>query len=245
MATSKQREFFNGEIYHIVLRSVEGIKIFKDDSDYYRAIFGLYEFNNDHPVNIWKNRKKRKAKQQVVLGSTSPNLISKNLFSLKRDRIVELLAFCLMPHHIHLLLRQIKDQGITKFMRKCGTGYAMYFNKKYDRKGHLFQSNFVSVHIKNEAQLSVVFNYIHLNPVSIIFPHYKEKGIADVEKAMSFLESYKWSSLLDYLGQKNFPSVTQRDFMLEVISDPKLVREEILSWLKQKKEVKETEVLLE
>ena len=171
--------------------------------------------------------------------------MSENLLNLKREKIVEILAFCLMPNHIHLLLRQIKDQGITKFMRKFGTGYAMYFNKKYDRKGHLFQGNFASVHIKNEAQLSVVFNYIHLNPVSIIFPRYKEKGIADVEKAMSFLESYKWSSLLDYLGQKNFPSVTQRDFMLEVVGDHSLIKEEVLSWLNQKKELKEAELLLE
>ena len=236
---SPQREFVNGEIYHIVLRSVEGIKIFKDDSDYYRAIFGLYEFNDEQPVSIWARRKKKKQTKSLQ----GPTL--QRLNEGKRVKIVEILAFCLMPNHIHLLLRQIKDQGITKFMRKLGTGYAMYFNKKYDRKGHLFQGNFASVHIKNEAQLSVVFNYIHLNPVSIIFPHYKEKGIADVEKAMSFLESYKWSSLLDYLGQKNFPSVTQRDFMLEVVGDRSLIKEEILSWLKHKKEIKETELLLE
>ena len=94
----------------------------------------------------------------------------------KRKMLVEILAFSLMPNHIHLLIRQLRDGGISKFMQKFG-GYVLYYNKKYGRKGHLFQDKFQAVHIQNEEQLKTAFVYIHTNPVAIIYPGWKEKGI--------------------------------------------------------------------
>ena len=235
--------FINGEIYHIVLRSVEGIPLFRDDSDYFRAIFGLYEFNDRNPVSIWKRRKARQGRnnrfskileqsprQAPVQGPTLPNF--------KREKLVDILAFCLMPNHIHLLLQQRVDDGISQFVKKFATGYAMYFNKKYDRTGHLFQGSFRAVYIENDGQLNVVFVYIHANPVSIIFPKYKEVGIDNVEKAMKFLENYKWSSYQDYIGKKNFPSVTERDFLFNIIGSKDQAKEEVRLWLEHKKELK-------
>jgi putative transposase len=230
----RQISFINGEIYHIVIRSVEGITIFRDNSDYYRAIFGLYEFNNDQPVSLWKKRKERKNKK-AEQGPTLP--------SLKRGLLVEIFAFCLIPNHIHLLLKQVKDKGITKFMRKLGTGYAVYFNKKYQRNGHLFQGRFRGVHIKNDEQLQTVFVYIHTNPVSLIVPEWKDKGIDKIEEVIKFLENYKWSSYQDYIGKKNFPSVIQKNFLLRVIGGPESCKEFVEGWLKHKKELKDFETL--
>ena len=69
-----------------------------------------------------------------------------------------------MPNHIHLLLKQIKNNGISEFIRKVEVGYAGYFNKKYGRKGHLFQGRFKAVRIEDNEQLKTVFVYIHTNP---------------------------------------------------------------------------------
>jgi putative transposase len=148
-----------------------------------------------------------------------------------------------MPNHIHLLLRQRKDGGITKFMKKLGTGYAMYFNKKHNRMGHLFQGSFRAVHIKNDEQLQTVFVYIHTNPISLIIPGWKEKGVGDIEKIIKFLENYKWSSYLDYIDTKNFPSVTQRDLLFKIMGGVEGCREFVKGWLGHKRELKDFEAL--
>lgn len=213
----------NDEFYHIVYRAVGDTTIFKEESDSYRGIFCLYEFNNKDFVNIWKRRNERIAEKKR-LGPTQPTLQV-------RDMFVEILAFCLMPNHIHLLLRQLKDNGISEFMQKVGTGYAVYFNKKYNRRGHLF-SRFKAVHIKTNDQLKNVFTYIHCNPLSLIEPNWKENGIKDPQKAVKFLEEeYKWSSFFDFLGKKNFPSVTTRDFLLKVMGGSSGCRQAIRDWI--------------
>ena len=104
--------------------------------------------------------------------------------------------------------------------------------------GHLFQGSFRAVRIKNDKQLQTVFVYIHTNPVSLIVPKWKEKGIDNIEKVIKFLESYKWSSYLDYIGKKNFPSITERSFLLEVIGGIKESKKFVKDWLTQKKELK-------
>ena len=151
-----------------------------------------------------------------------------------------------MPNHIHLLVRQVKDDGITRFMRKFGSGYANYFNKKYNRKGYLFQGRFVAVRIKTNEQLKIVFVYIHSNPVSLIEPKWKEKGIINPGRAVKFLESYKWSSYQDYIGKKNFPSVTKRDFILKAMEGKQSCGRFVKYWLRHKAKIKEfSELALE
>ena len=87
-----------------------------------------------------------------------------------------------------MLLKQIKNNGISEFIRKVGVGYAGYFNKKYRRKGHLFQGRFKTVHIENNEQLKTVFVYIHTNPIALIESKWKEEGLKAPEKAINFLE---------------------------------------------------------
>src|SRR3989344_4881258 len=108
-----------------------------------------------------------------------------------KKSLVEILAFVLMPNHYHLMLRQLVEGGVTEFMRKLGTGYTNFFNLKYDRVGSLFQGKFKAVLLKHEA------------------------------KAMRFLKSYRWSSLLDYLGNKNLPQIIEQQFLTECIGGPK------------------------
>ena len=222
-------QLVNGEIYHIVIRGVGDSLIFKDENDYYRAIFSLYEFNTiETPITIRERRKVRiKIKKR-----------NKEQFSDNRDLLVEIWAFYFMPNHIHLLVKQLKDEGISQFMRKFGAGYAAYFNKKYNRKGHLFQGRFRAVHIKTNEQLKTVFVYIHTNGISLIEPKWKEIGIKNPEKVIEFLENHKWSSYPDYIGKKNFHSVTERDFMLEVMGGKEGCRKFIENWVKYKKEIK-------
>lgn len=100
---------------------------------------------------------------------------------------VKLLCYCLMPNHIHLLVKQEKEQPIFKFISSLHTSYAKYVNKKHDRVGHLFQDRFKQVIVENEEQLLHLTRYIHLNPVI--------GGL--VEKP----EDFAWSSFKEYIGE--------------------------------------------
>ncbi|MFH0740191.1 MAG: transposase [bacterium] len=228
------RQFTNGEVYHLILRGVDDRKIFEDENDYYRGIFSLYEFNNSDPVNI---RNRRRERSQIKSGKAQPFTTLQEIERIeaqRRDLFVEVLSFCLMPNHIHLLVRQLKDDGISKFMNKFG-GYAYYFNQKYQRRGHLFQDRFRSVHIKDDEQLKTAFVYVHTNPVSLVEPGWKEGGIKDLEKTKQFIENYKWSSYADYIGGKNFPSLTSRDLLLEVMEGIEGCKKFVNGWLEYKK----------
>ena len=165
-------------------------------------------------------------------------LLWKSDFHSRKERkmLVEILCFCLMPNHFHLLLRQIKDGGITEFMRKIGTGYTNYFNTKNDRVGALFQGKFKAVHVQTQSHLLYLPHYIHLNPLDLSMPEWRDQKIRSPKKAMRFLESYRWSSFLDYTGKKNYPSVISKDFLADFYygSPTSIVdyRKDITEWLK-------------
>jgi len=225
---TKRPQLVNNGIYHIVLRGVDGAIIFADNSDYYRGIFSIFEFNDSAPVHIRDRRRNRlRAKRD-----------GREQFSANRDLLVEILAFCFMPNHIHLLLKQLKDGGITSFMRKFGAGYVTYFNKRHNRNGHLFQGRFKAVHVIKREQLENVFVYIHVNPISLIEPGWKEAGTRSSKKALSYIENYKWSSFQDYIGKKNFPSIINQKFLLNEIGDRKILHSFVSSWINHKEDVK-------
>ncbi|KKU92608.1 MAG: Transposase, partial [Parcubacteria group bacterium GW2011_GWA1_48_11b] len=111
-----------GEIYHIYNRGVEKRSTFLDDKDRFRFIHDLFEFNDEAPVKNLTYYIGRNKSKEVGLHKRLP-----------RKLLIELLAFCVMPNHFHLLVRQKVDGGVTEFMRKLGTGYTNYFNQKYSR----------------------------------------------------------------------------------------------------------------
>jgi len=227
----QKAKFTNNEIYHISLRAVGDTQIFIDENDYFRGIFSIYEFNNSNFVTIQNRRRARLVEKKIEKKDRCPTPIQ---LADKRDKMVDIFAFAFMPNHIHLLLRQLKDNGITEFMRKVGGGYANFFNKKKNRKGHLF-NQFHAVHVQDDEQFITNFLYIHSNPASLIEPGWKENGIKNPKKVAEFLKNYKWSSYRDYLGFKNFPSITNRALFLDLIGKEKNCREAIKNWIISKK----------
>jgi len=220
----KRPTFVDDEIYHAYNRGVEKRKIFLTEKDYLRFIHDMYEFNDERPA----------FNSGFHFGSLLKSDFN-SIFRGSRKPLVEILCFCLMPNHYHFLIRQLIDGGITEFMRKIGAGYTNYFNTKYDRVGPLFQGKFKAVHVTKEAHLLYLPHYIHLNPLDLTMPEWREQRIRSPEKALKFLESYRWSSYLDHIGKKNYPSVTQRDFILNnhYRSPTSIVdyRKEIRQWL--------------
>lgn len=233
----RKDQFITGDIYHINSKAIDKNLLFKDVNDYFRGVYSIYEFNNSNPVNIFNRRRDRvveKKIEKLCEGGAHTNLQLD-----QRDRFVDVSAFCFMPNHIHLLLKQIKDNGIIKFMSKVGGGYGRYFNTKYERKGYVFQDRFQSVHIENNNQFMATTSYLFTNPIALIEPGWKELGIRShaTEEVEKFLEEYKWSSYQDCIGIKNFPSVTERDFLLEMIGGSDGLKNVVKDWIEHKKDI--------
>ncbi len=213
-------QFVNDYFYHIYTRGTEKRNILLKEVDYFRFIHDLYEFNNvKATLNLARD---------IVRGSTSNN-ISNN--KKPRELLVEIIAFCLMPNHFHLILRQLKEKGITKFMQKLGTGYTMYFNQKNKRTGALFQGRFKAILVDKDNYFLPLVNYVHLNPVELIEPNWKEEGIRDRKKVNEFLEDYRWSSYPDYVGIKNFPSVINKEFFTSYFKNEENYKNFVNQWL--------------
>ncbi len=239
----RKEQFSTGQIYHLTTRALDDNLIFKDTDDYFRGIFFLYEFNNMLPVEIAKRRRDRiteKKRERKLADIGSPPV-----FVDLREKFVEILAFCFMPNHIHLLVKQLKDGGISKFMQKIGIGYGKYFNKKYERKGHVFQDAFKSVCVENDNQFMTTASYIFTNPIALIEPGWKELGIRNhtTQEVIKFLQNYKWSSYLDCIGTKNFPSMTERNFLLEMMGGVEGLKGVIRDWIEHKRDVAKYEEL--
>jgi putative transposase len=139
-------DFSLGEFYHIYNRGVEGRDLFLSDYDRARFVKLLYLSNSTEPYKF--DRIKGKALHEIKRG----------------DALVAIGAYVLMPNHFHLLIREVSDGGISKFMEKLATGYSAYFNKLNNRKGVLFQNRFRAEHVDNDEYLKYLYAYIHLNP---------------------------------------------------------------------------------
>ena len=155
--------------YHIYNRGVEKRLIFQDRDDYTKFLY-LFKIYLTNP-EILRN-------EYPLLRS---NIVDKNLFE-----EIDLLAFCLMPNHFHLLVYQKQKDSITKLLRQICTAYVIYFNKKFERVGPLFQSKFKAVAVDSDEYLLHLSRYIHLNPTGRGAP----------------LDEFEWSSYLYYLGKR-------------------------------------------
>lgn len=213
-------------LYHVLNRGVDKRVIFIDKRDYLRFIRILYDFNNIEPVS---NFGYFLAKQENSIGFA--NRYGARYSQDSRKKLVDILAFVLMPNHYHLLLRPRIENGVTLFMKKINVGYANYFNKKYERSGALFQGRYKSVVVTKEAHFIHLPYYIHANPLDLKAPEWRKGKIRNVKKAIDFLENYRWSSFPDYIGRLNFPLITQRDFILEFVGGTSVYKENFLEWL--------------
>jgi REP element-mobilizing transposase RayT len=102
-----------------------------------------------------------------------------------------ILAWVLMDNHIHLLLFS-GPSGIAAFMRRLLTGYAIWFNRRHQRTGHLFQNRYKSIVCEEDAYLLELVRYIHLNPLR-----------ASVVKSIEELDRYRWSGHSVLVGKRD------------------------------------------
>lgn len=170
--------FENDNYYHVYNRGVDKRDVFLDDYDYVRFLTCMREFNSIRQIeSLFKlKRTAPKALPQSALGASSD------------ERLIDFVAYSLLSNHYHFLLRQKKEDGISKFMQKVGAGYTSYFNSKYERSGSLFQGTFKAVELKSSDKIIQLSAYVNGN-----------SEIHGYSKA----ENYRWSSYQDYLLKRS------------------------------------------
>ena len=220
------RNFLPHQIYHVLNRGVDKRKIFLDETDHLRFVHNLFEFNDVNSINnnFYSFRDDFK--------SYHDNDIASRYNKKPRKLLVDVLAFVLMPNHYHLLLKPRYENSITNFMKKINIGYAKYFNEKYQRVGTLFQGRYKAIQIIKDSHFIHIPHYIHLNPLDLKFPEWRERKIKSHKEALRYIKNYRWSSFLDYIGIKNFPSVTQRNYLLDFFGNSSEVEKYTTDWLK-------------
>lgn len=187
MATRQPLE--TDEWYHCFNRGSDKRVVFRAPKDYERFMALLYVSNGTKPVRISDRRDTRL--HSILLDETVD----------RGDPLVDIGVYSLMPNHIHIVLQQLQDDGIARFMQKVFTGYTMYFNLKYDRTGVLFSGVFKSKHIDSDRYLKQAVPYVLLN-VGELFDSGLKKGRANIKQMEKRLLEYPYSSLIDFVGRK-------------------------------------------
>lgn len=194
-----------GEIYHAFNRGIAHCPTFTDDQEYLHALetVSYYRYSNP-PFSFSRFFRLEAKKRHDLLNGLSGSKTA-----------VSIICLCFMPNHYHLLLKQLSDNGISKFMANIQNSYTKYFNSKNSRDGSLFLNQFKAVRIETTPQLIHVSRYIHLNPYT--------GGVVNSHKQ---LQEYKWSSFPSYISDandfldkkdilENFPNQEYRSFVLD------------------------------
>lgn len=156
MTTIRKIPLVTNETYHIFNKSIAGYEIFNSKEGFLRIIEVIRYYQ---PVKTKIRFSKREEIKNDDSISPLPRLPQEN-------KLVEIIAYCIMPTHIHLILKQAADKGISTFMSLISNSYSRYFNLKHKRKGPLWENEFKNVLITSDEQLLHLTRYIHLNPVS-------------------------------------------------------------------------------
>ena len=167
----------SGNIYHIFTKSIAGYVVFPHTIDYQRIVTSLKYYQTSRQKSFSNYLKTEK----ITIPEVS--LIEKG-----EKTIVEIIGYCIMPTHIHLILEQLEENGISIFINNILNSYTRYFNLKMRRKGPLWEGRFKSVLVQTDEQLLHLTRYIHLNPVTSYI----------VEKP----ELWEFSSYKEYCGER-------------------------------------------
>lgn len=183
-----------GEIYHVFNRSVARQPIFLTTKDYQRGLDVLKFYIYRRPPLSFSHYKRLSSEERQNFLESLNKLTEKQ---------VELFAFCLMPNHFHLLIKEITEGGITNLLKNFQNSYAKYFNILSNRSGALFQSQFKLVRIETDEQLIHVARYVHLNPLTSYVINKAEQ-----------LDNYAWCSFSEYLN--NQPQIISKKLILSL-----------------------------
>lgn len=188
------------EYYHLLGRGNNKQDIFFDKRDYIRFLFLILYFQAPTRFPQVGRYVSHFVKHRVF------DKVHQTATEVAGKRYVELVGFCLMSNHYHLLVKNVEEDGISRYMQRVLNSHTKYFNTKYERSGHLFQGPYKAVHIESDKQLQYLSTYIHRNPRELKRWRGKE-------------HQYPWSSFQDYVSENRWGELLVSDIILDSYKD--------------------------
>jgi putative transposase len=214
---NRKHKLVTNEYYHIYNRGVDKRDIFSDEDDVERFLESMIIFNQIKPTASLRDQREIKGVKNF-LNHPGVELLGRN-------GLVDIVSFCILPNHFHILLRQKVDNGISEYMRRILGGYTNYFNSKYDRSGALFQGKFKSKLCGGDLYFKLLFCYTTFN--------FK---VHDISKDGTKFVRSSWD---EYISKKfSLVSEKEANFVLDIFQNMSKVTKyakEIISVIRRKR----------
>lgn len=209
-----------GDIFHILNRGVEKRTVFLKESDYLRFVYNFYDFNDVKNVRFPYNQRRYKTR------------LNEDWPKGEKEELVDILSWVLLPNHPHILVQEKIDGGASIFSKKIFGGYTKYFNEANKRIGVLFQGRSKIIKVTEESHLVHLPFYIMTNPLDLIEPEWREKGIQDFKRIIGFLEGYKYSSFHELTGKENFPFAINKELFYKLFrTNKEIFKKDFIRWI--------------
>lgn len=200
--------FSVGSYIHAIKRGARGLPITEDESDQWRFLRLLYYMNDEFFDEHWYRADRE---GRFFRPDSWPN----------RRPLVRILAYTLMPNHFHLLLKEVRDGGISAFMQKLCQSMTNYHNERYGQHGSIFQGSYRGRTIESDNYLQYVSAYIMVKNVFELYPKGGLRGATDhFEEAWKWGITYPYSSLGNYAGISNLP-IVDKDILADIFATPR------------------------
>lgn len=197
-------------LVHVIHRGTRGTSIARDAEDKDRFLLMLAHFNDEYqPFNWFRD---------IYASGLSP--FERPDAWPDQKKLVHIVAFCLLDNHFHLLLKEIQDGGISKFMQRLGTGMSSRYNVKYEEKGSLFQGSFRARTVHSDTYLRYVLAYIQLKN-ALDACGVSVSSEKDFEHSYTIACEYPYSSLGDHVGAFKRP-IIETDFLVDIFPQAEL-----------------------
>ncbi len=184
-----------GSIMHVTKRGVRGMDITRDASDQRRFQKLLFYMNDTFHDDNWK--KSVEGHDDFFRPEWWP----------EPEPLVHILAWTLMPNHVHLLIEEIREDGTTKFLQRVFGSMTAHFNAKYDERGSLFQGAYRSRTVSEDAHLRYLAFYIQVKNVLELYPGGLKRSSEQFDDAWNWATTYEFSSLPAFLSIVESPII--------------------------------------
>jgi hypothetical protein len=200
--------FTVGSYVHAIKRGARGLSIVKDDHDRHRLMLMLRHFNDKFCPDNWFR-----------------DLLDHNLVSTfgrppdwpVQDKLVEIICFCLVENHLHLLLKELVGGGIAQFLRRVSIGLSKHFNEKYQERGSLFQGPYRSRTIDDDGYLQYVSAYIQVKNCFELFPRGYKEACQNFGDAFEWAQNYPYCSLGEFMGVRK-KAISEAELLSEIFT---------------------------
>ena len=204
-----QRESFDvGSYVHVIQRGTRGLPIVRDNLDRFRFLLMLTHFNDKFAsLNWYRDLLDEHLHESLVRPRAWP----------AQDRLVNIIAFALVENHFHLLLEELVQGGIARFMQRLGIGMTKKFNERYKERGSLFQSSYRSKTVSDDDYFRYVSVYVQVKNTFDIHPKGYRWVTGHFDEAYRWASAYPYASLMDYTGKFVRP-IIGKEFLSSIYS---------------------------